>query len=209
MSYVDTLTNVDILTNSVKSHRQTFHRLTPFANLLVLVNQVLSFIPNIIAAAAILGEKRVSDLVGMLLVFFTMLFASIEASNRLGFNRVSDLISLFITFSAEILLAAVILFIGFWLANLIAGMVERSEKGSQFLANIVRVLIMGLVLAMGLKAMGIADSIVNLAFGLTLGAVAVAFTLSFGLGGQEAVARLLYNMQDKAEREANKINISG
>ena len=68
---------------------------------------------------------------------------------------------------------------------------------------------MGLVLAMGLKAMGIADSIVNLAFGLTLGAVAVAFALSFGLGGQEAVARLLCNMQDKAEREANKINISG
>ena len=85
-------------------------------------------------------------------------------------------------------------------------MVERSEKGSQFLANIVRVLIMGLVLAMGLKAMGIADSIVNLAFGLTLGAVAVAFALSFGLGGQEAAARLLRNMQDKAEREANKIN---
>ena len=49
MSYVDTLTN------SVKPHRQTFHRLTPFANLLVLVNQVLSFIPNFIAAVAILG----------------------------------------------------------------------------------------------------------------------------------------------------------
>ncbi|MEZ6840811.1 hypothetical protein ABVN80_06080 [Acinetobacter baumannii] len=31
--------------------------------------------------------------------------------------------------------------------------------------------------------MGIADSIVNLAFGLTLGAVAVAFALAFGLGG--------------------------
>lgn len=172
----------------------------------LLVNTGINELPNKVGVQDILGEKRVSDLVGMLLVFFTMLFASIEASNRLGFNRVSDLISLFITFSADILLGAVILFIGFWLANLIAGMVERSEKGSQFLANIVRVLIMGLVLAMGLKAMGIADSIVNLAFGLTLGAVAVAFALSFGLGGQEAAARLLRNMQDKAEREANKIN---
>ncbi|MFZ2844582.1 MAG: hypothetical protein WAZ74_10930, partial [Psychrobacter sp.] len=88
-----------------------------------------------------------------------------------------------------------------WLANIIAGVVERSEQGSQFLANIVRVLIMGLVLAMGLKAMGIADSIVNLAFGLTLGAVAVAFALSFGLGGQEAASRFLRKMQDKMDRE--------
>ena len=34
--------------------------------------------------------------------------------------------------------------------------------------------------------MGIADDIVNLAFALTLGAIAVAFALSFGLGGREA-----------------------
>ena len=63
---------------------------------------------------------------------------------------------------------------------------------------------MGLVLAMGLKAMGIADSIVNLAFGLTLGAVAVAFALSFGLGGQEAAARFLRKMQDRMDRERDE-----
>ena len=113
---------------------------------------------------------------------------------------------MFIAFGSQIILGAVILTIGFWLAGIIAGVVERSEQGSKFLANIVRVLIMGLVLAMGLKAMGIADSIVNLAFGLTLGAVAVAFALAFGLGGRDAAARLLKRIQDKAESEAdNKV----
>jgi hypothetical protein len=42
---------------------------------------------------------------------------------------------------------------------------------------------------MGLRAMGIADDIVNLAFGLTLGAAAVAVALAFGLGGREAAGR--------------------
>ena len=37
--------------------------------------------------------------------------------------------------------------------------------------------------------MGIADDIVNLAFGLTLGSVAIAVALSFGLGGREAAGR--------------------
>jgi hypothetical protein len=48
---------------------------------------------------------------------------------------------------------------------------------------------LGLVIAMGLRAMGIADDIVDLAFLLTFGAVAVAVALSFGLGGREAAGR--------------------
>jgi hypothetical protein len=65
---------------------------------------------------------------------------------------------------------------------------------------------MGLVIAMGLKAMGIADSIVNLAFGLTLGAVAVAFALAFGLGGRQPAERVLTDLIDCARKQAKKPN---
>ncbi len=44
---------------------------------------------------------------------------------------------------------------------------------------------------MALRQMGLADEIVNLAFGLTLGALAVAFALAFGLGGREAAGEEL------------------
>lgn len=154
-----------------------------------------------------LGQTRVSDVVGCLIVFFTMLFAVSEAANRLGLEQVSVLIAMFIQFGASILLGAVILVIGFWLANVVANVVQRGEyNSSRWLGNLVRVLIMGLVIAMGLKAMGIADSIVNLAFGLTLGAVAVAFALAFGLGGRQPAERLLGDLLDKAKTEGNKPN---
>ena len=39
--------------------------------------------------------------------------------------------------------------------------------------------------AMALRQMGLANEIVNLAFGLLFGAFAVAFALAFGLGGRE------------------------
>lgn len=85
-----------------------------------------------------------------------------------------------------------ILLVGFWLANVLAQVVAQNNRSeSTWLSGLVRTLVMGLVIAMGLRAMGIADSIVNLAFGLTLGAVAVAFALAFGLGGREAAAKLL------------------
>ncbi|APR71095.1 mechanosensitive ion channel [Acinetobacter haemolyticus] len=154
-----------------------------------------------------LGQTRVSDIIGYLIVFFTMLFAVSEAANRLGLEQVSVLIAMFIQFGASILLGAVILVIGFWLANVVANVVQRGEyNSSRWLGNLVRILIMGLVIAMGLKAMGIADSIVNLAFGLTLGSVAVAFALAFGLGGRQPAERLLTDLLDKAKNEAKQPN---
>jgi len=154
-----------------------------------------------------LGSTKISCVVGYLIVFFTMLFAVSEAANRLGLEQVSLLISMFIQFGANILLGAVILVIGFWLANLVANIVQRGEyQSSLWLASLVRVLIMGLVIAMGLKAMGIADSIVNLAFGLTLGAVAVAFALAFGLGGRQPAERILSDLIDCAKKQAKQPN---
>lgn len=181
----------------------TYYIMRMVANIIkgLIENTQINQLPAKVGLQETMGNKKVSDLVGYAIIFFSMLFASIAAADLLGFEAITAIITMFIAFGANIILGAIILFIGFWLANIIAGVVERSEQGSQFLANIVRVLIMGLVLAMGLKAMGIADSIVNLAFGLTLGAVAVAFALSFGLGGQEAAARFLRKMQDKMDKE--------
>ncbi|ALF59660.1 mechanosensitive ion channel [Psychrobacter urativorans] len=187
----------------------TYYVIRMVANIIkgLIENTEINQLPAKVGLQETMGNQKISDLVGYAIVFFAMLFAAIAAADLLGFEPISGIITMFIAFGANIILGAIILFIGFWLANIIAGVVERSEKGSQFLANIVRVLIMGLVLAMGLKAMGIADSIVNLAFGLTLGAVAVAFALSFGLGGQEAAARFLRKMQDKMDEERTGLKV--
>lgn len=133
-----------------------------------------------------------SRIVGGLLMYFAMLFATAEAANRLGFEKVRGLVGIFIEFSANILLGGVILLVGFWLANLAQSAINRTG-GDQGVAagSIARFAILGLVLAMGLRAMGIADDIVNLAFGLTLGSVAVAAALAFGLGGREAAGKHL------------------
>jgi hypothetical protein len=136
------------------------------------------------------GGGQPSRLVAMLLLFFAMLFATVEAANRLEFSQVRDVVTLFIKFGGNILLGSVILVIGFWLANVAQSAIRRADTtNSESLASIARVAILGLVIGMGLRAMGIADDIVNLAFLLTFGAVAVAVALSFGLGGREAAGR--------------------
>jgi hypothetical protein len=141
-------------------------------------------------APAFEGGLKPSGVVGTVILFFAMLFATVEAANQLGFAQVRDVVTTFIRFGADVLLGSAILLIGFWLANLAHTAIARAGTDkAKGLARIAQFAILGLVIAMGLRAMGIADDIVNLAFGLTFGAVAVAIALSFGLGGREAAGR--------------------
>jgi mechanosensitive ion channel-like protein len=155
----------------------------------LLAGMGLDTVPDKIGMnATFSGEFKPTTLVRILALFFAMLFATVEAANMLQFTQVRDLVSMFIKFGGEVLLGGAILAIGFWLANLAYDAIQRAS-GKTGVARLARIAILGLVIAMGLRAMGIADDIVNLAFGLTLGAVAVAFALSFGLGGREAAGR--------------------
>ena len=147
------------------------------------------------------GALRPSSLAASLLMFFAMLFATVEAANRLGFLHVSDIVTDFIEFGGRVLLGVVILTIGFWLAGLARRAILQANDQNNFLAQIAQFAIVGLVLAMGLGAMGIADEIVQIAFLLTLGSVAVAVALAFGLGGREAAGKLLERWLKKLTRE--------
>ncbi len=149
-------------------------------------------LPGRVGLAHAFEKTPASAFAGRLALFFAMLFAVVEAADQLGFEQVGGIVETFIRFGGEVLMGSAILVIGFWLANLAYEAIDRaSGPNTKGLARIGRIAILGLVLAMGLRAMGIADDIVNLAFGLTLGAVAVAVALSFGLGGREAAGKLM------------------
>ena len=123
-------------------------------------------------------------LISIAIMFFALLAASTAAVNLLGIDVVSRIFARILEFGGGLLVGSLILIIG----NFLSSIAHRklTETGSGGLANIARIAILGLVLAMGLKAMGLADNIVNMAFGFTIGSVAVAAALAFGLGGREA-----------------------
>lgn len=159
-------------------------------------------LPGRIGMAHAFERTPASTAVGRVALFFAMLFASVEAASQLGFSQVSDIVSTFIRFGGDILLGSAILVIGFWLANVAYDAIDRaSGASSKGLARIGRYAILALVIAMGLRAMGIADDIVNLAFGLTLGAVAVAVALAFGLGGREAAGKMMEHWLSQLRRK--------
>ena len=79
---------------------------------------------------------------------------------------------------------------------IIAGLLRRTI-GSGTSGQIIYWATIALFVAMGLSFMGIADSIINLAFGAVVVGGALAAALAFGLGGRDAAARTLTKLEHK------------
>ncbi len=151
------------------------------------------------------GERSASALAGRFVLIVVLLFAAIEAANLLGFSLLAGLTKDFVAWSAHVLLGLVIFGFGLLLANWVAGVVRASDSPrAPLLALAARIVILLLVGAMALRQMELANDIVNLAFGLAIGAVAVAVALAFGLGGREAAAHLLNDWRKETGKHDHK-----
>lgn len=133
-----------------------------------------------------------SDLVGYGVLVAVLLFASIEASSLLGFELLAQMLSELTLFLANVLLGLLVLVLGLYLGNLAARAIRSSGlQQAPLLATLAQAAVVVLAGAMALRQIGVAQDIVNLAFGLLLGAVAVAAAIAFGIGGRELAGRQL------------------
>jgi hypothetical protein len=136
------------------------------------------------------GERTPSEIAGYLVLVGVMLLASIEASQLLGFQILATLVSELTVFLGQVVLGLVIFGIGLYLANLAAKVILASGAAQAGLMAIAaRVSILVLAGAIGLSEMGLANEIIQLAFGLLLAALALAVALAFGLGGRDVAGR--------------------
>ncbi|MBD2126501.1 mechanosensitive ion channel [Microcoleus sp. ZQ-A2] len=130
-----------------------------------------------------------SELAGIIVLVGILLFAAVAATNVLQFAALTLIVTGILVIAGRILAGLVVFAIGLWLANLAFNLITSSgSRQSRILGQTARIAIITLVSAMALQQMGIASDIVNLAFGLLLGAIAVAIALAFGLGARDIAA---------------------
>lgn len=148
-----------------------------------------------------LGKTDLPILISNIVYFLVIYFAVIEASNQLGFksfvNILNDLLYLF----GKIAFGLIILAIGNFVANLVSNFYNRGENANKFIGTLLKSAVLVIFLTMGLHSMGIAENIVELAFALGLGAIAIAFALAFGLGGREAAGEELKDFFNKIKNK--------
>ncbi len=150
---------------------------------------------------SMIGENTsLAKLIGNTIFFFIMFAGIISAADKLEMSSINGILEDIFTLTGKIFFGLVIMALGSFIANKAYDALSAS-KDNAGLATLARFAILGIFVAISLSTMGIAQNIVNLAFGLTLGAVAVAFALSFGLGGREAAGKQMEYILKKFRKD--------
>ncbi len=158
-----------------------------------------------LTGASMREEFAPSNIVRVLILTVIVLFASIEAASHIGFDKAAELLTRLLVFAGQFLLGVVFLGFGVFLANLSARAIAASSvPQARLLSLAARAGILLFTTAVGLRQMGIANEIIELAFGIVLGAVAVAFAVAFGLGGRDAAARQIGRWQSSLRARADR-----
>jgi hypothetical protein len=112
-----------------------------------------------------------------------------------------------IAYVPHVIAAAVIIGVALYFGNWVRDRLARSRvlgegEGAQlrFMPSIVRGGILAVGIFMALRELQIAPEIVNIAFMLMLGAIALATALAFGLGGREVAGRVAQSWYERRLR---------
>lgn len=138
------------------------------------------------------GTTTLSQWVGYLILVAIMLFAVVSATEMLGSDALTEIMNVFIAFFWKVVLGVVILVIGLYFANLAYKAVMKTGiNNANFIGRLAQTAIVVFASAIALREVGVANEIINLAFGITLAAIGLAAALSFGLGTQKIAEREL------------------
>ena len=130
-----------------------------------------------------------SEFVGIVVQVGILLFAVVAATDVLRIPALTAIVSGIVLVAGKVLSGLVVFAIGLYLANLAFSLIASSgTRQARMLGQAARIAVIAFVGALALQQMGIGSDIVNLAFGLLLGAIAVGIALAFGLGGREIAA---------------------
>ncbi|GAC1552221.1 MAG: mechanosensitive ion channel [Herpetosiphon sp.] len=143
-------------------------------------------------ASTLSTETTPAQIAGGLVLAIIMLFATIQALQLLQFVALATIVIQFTELLGRAILAVIIFALGLYLAGLVGrALTSSGMRQSNLISQVARMFITVLASSMALRELGIANTIIDLAFGLLIGAIAVAVALAFGLGGREFAARTL------------------
>ena len=145
-----------------------------------------------------------------LVKWFVRLIVLVTAFDALGLPAVSQVLEQILLWLPNLVVALVVLVIAGLAANALAGLVRGATAESglgnpELLATIARVAVWAFAIVIAVNQIGVATTIVNTLFMATVGAVAVAFALAFGLGGRETAAEIVRSWYEQGQQAAPKL----
>ena len=137
--------------------------------------------------------------------WFIRLTVLVSAFDALGLPAVSQVLEQLLMWLPNLVVALVVLVLAGLAANALAGLVRGATAESglgnpDLLANIARIAVWAFAIVVAVNQIGIATALVNTLFMATVGAIALALGLSFGLGGRDTAAQIVRGWYERGKR---------
>ncbi len=152
-----------------------------------------------------------AGILGKIVYWFILLIFLVPAADALGLPAVSNILNTLVAYIPNVFVAILVLFLGTlaatFVADLVRGAVASANIGSpKIFAGIARWAIIGFSALVALEQLQISTPLINELFGGIVAALAIAFGLAFGLGGQEAARRWLARGEGTVTTAASQIS---
>lgn len=142
-----------------------------------------------------------SQVVSNIVYWAVLITTFLLAANALGLAAISDLLSNLVSFLPLVLVAVIVVAVAVALAQLafeaiMASVAPRIGDG-EILANVTKWAIIAFGIFAALSQLQIAPAIVNTLFIAVIGAIAIAFAISFGVGNVDLAKEITREWYDR------------
>ena len=143
------------------------------------------------------GVKQAStDLVAVLVYWLVMLMVLLTTVNALRLEVASQLLNEILLYIPNIIVAVIVLVVGLYAANFVAGLVRTAAANAgiaeaEVVAVVARYALIIFTFAIALNQLRIGEDIVANGFLILFGAACLAGALAVGLGSRDVVARYM------------------
>ena len=146
-------------------------------------------------------QASIANTLSSIAFYVITLLVLVQGFELIGLSDLSAITEQILGFGTQVLVGAVVFLAGLVLASLASKVIATNgSQQASIVSNIARFAVLFLFGAMALRQMGLANDIINLGFGLLLGALALAFALSVGLGTRDIAARELSGFIDRSKQ---------
>jgi hypothetical protein len=170
------------------------------------LNQIVrsgGVLPGIEHAANVNPTRLLATLAFWVVMFVAMLIAA----DALGVDSLAQVFSQMVSYIPSVIAAIVVVIISIVLGDFVEGLIMASAgslHGGALLARVGKGGVILLGVFMALQELGVGTEIVTTAFAIIFGAIALALSMSFGLGNRDLAGQVTreWYARWRAEREA-------
>ncbi|MCM8831062.1 MAG: hypothetical protein NC918_02580 [Candidatus Omnitrophica bacterium] len=143
-----------------------------------------------------------SEIIGEIAYWFTILITFVIAANMIGLNVAADLLNRIVLYIPNIVASIFILVLGMLGATALGNITRTAAANaglarSNFLGNLVKIVLIVFTVIMSLKQLNIETKILELAFVIVLATIGLAIAIAFGFGCKDIAAEALRKWLEK------------